>query len=162
MKRIPLTQGQFALVDDEDYDALMKYKWHATWLKNTNTYCATRCKLKTDKRAIAMHRQIMNDPDGLVVDHINHDTLDNQGHNLRVCSNGQNARNKKLYRNNKSGFKGVFWRKDKNKWLASISVNNKQLYLGIFHCKHAAARAYNDAAIKYHGKFAYLNKIDIS
>lgn len=92
------------------------------------------------------------------VDHIDTNGLNNQRSNLRLAR-GQNAKNRKLYINNTSGYKGVHWRKDRNTWVAMITVNGNVIYLGSSRDKIEAARMYNTAARKYHGEFAHLNEV---
>ena len=163
MKKIKLSKSQFALVDDEDYDELIKYKWCASYCNNTKSFYAMRTGRVSDLDAcgatIRMHRVIMNAPKGMQVDHIDHNTLDNQKINLRICTASQNAMNKGPSKSNKSGYKGVGWDKKYNKWEAQIMINGKHKRLGSFTCKHEAARVYNLASLKYHGEFAYINEI---
>lgn len=90
MKQIPLTQGQFALVDDEDFDFLMQWRWYYSKSNCDNTGYAVRYE---NGKGIRMHRVVMNTPANLVVDHINHNGIDNQKHNLRNCTNTENAHN---------------------------------------------------------------------
>jgi hypothetical protein len=149
MKRIPLTRGQYALVDDADYDYLMQWKWHI--LVGSSTYYAKRCS------AIRMHRVILDAPKDQHVDHRDGNGLNNQRYNLRLCTRAQNAQNRKLRRDSKSGFKGVRWVPGRNKWRADIKVKGKSIYLGYFTCVVKAAKAYDEAAIKYFGEFAWLN-----
>lgn len=112
-----------------------------------------------NKNGGKLHRLIMNAPDGMAVDHINGDITDNRKSNLRICVNSENLRNRGAQRNNKSGYKGVSWHKPTGKWVAMICINKKRKYLGVFINKKDAAIAYNEASIKYHGEFAYINKI---
>jgi hypothetical protein len=157
MKEIKLTQGKFAIVDNEDYEYLNQFKWYA--YKHRNTFYAKY-------KSIRMHRLILNIPQGLYVDHINHNGLDNRKENLRICTNQQNLHNSLKSYNNKSGFKGVFPLIIKHKskiyyyWRVEISCNNKKYYLGTYKTKEIAALAYNEAAIKFHGEFACLNIIE--
>lgn len=91
------------------------------------------------------------------IDHINGNKSDNRVENLRECNNSQNSTNKNKQSNNTSGYKGVF--RQGNKWRACIRKDGHKYNLGNFACKHEAAKAYNEAALKYHGEFAYLNII---
>ena len=162
-KRIPLTQGQFAIVDDEDYEAINKYKWYAAWAKNTNSFYAFRTRLKSEPagtKNIRMHRVITMASDGLVVDHINHETLDNRKANLRLCTNSQNSMNRGKQSNNTSGYKGVSWCRSINKWQSRIAVNKKIINLGSFSCPYMASLSYNEAAKKYHSSFAFKKLLD--
>ena len=109
-----------------------------------------------------MHREILKCPKGLFIDHINRNGLDNRKNNLRVCSKSQNMMNTLIPKNNTSGYKGVSWSKRDKKWMAYIKIKNKFNNLGYFNIKEQAALAYNDAAKKYHGEFARLNKIERS
>ena len=164
MKKIPLSQGQFALVDDEDYDELMKFRWSASYHEDTESFYAVRfgrkCEGVIRGKYIAMARVIMNAQKGEYVDHKNHDTLNNQRINLRICTALQNMMNRGPTKNNTSGYKGVHWYKASNKWRAGIMINGKNKHFGYFHCKHEAARVYNLAARMYHGhEFCYTNEI---
>lgn len=160
MKEIQLTKGKVALVDDEVFDYLNQWKWYAK--KSNGNYYAKR-NIRINKKYaghILMHRLLMNVEKHLYIDHIDGFSLNNQKNNLRICTHAENMRNKKLHINNTSGFKGVYWHKSTKKWMAFIKINNKQLYLGLFIDPIDAARTYNEAAVKYHGEFANLNKID--
>jgi hypothetical protein len=157
VKYIPLTKGKFAIVDKEDFEKLNKYKWQASICSWGATFYATHgIRHKTGLR---MHRVIMGAKPGQVVDHINHDCLDNRKANLRVCSQTDNAKNRLVSRNNKCGYKGICWCKRYKKWEATIYINGKNKWLGYFSNVRNAVIAYNDAARKHHGEFAYLNPI---
>lgn len=109
---------------------------------------------------IFMHREIIKVCDGLLVDHINHNSVDNRKANLRPATQTQNNCNRRKFSGpSKSKYKGVYWKQHINKWLAQIGVNRKVIHLGCFKNKKEidAARAYDEAAKKYHGELASLN-----
>ena len=155
MKKIKLTQNKYALVDDNDFEELNKFKWHA--LKSENTFYPLRKiwdKNTKKQTVIMMHRVIMETPKGKETDHIDRNALNNQRSNLRIVTHSQNQMNKGMSKNNTSGFKGVMWSKKSKKWQANIRKNNKKLYLGLFKTKEEAYEAYVEACKKYHGDFA--------
>jgi hypothetical protein len=156
-RRIPLSQGKFAIVDPEDYPRISKYKWHIC--KNGNIFYARRkvARKKKGKTIISMHQEIIKVPEGFVADHINHNGLDNRKSNLRPASLAQNIRNSKKTRNKfQSNYKGLFHRRD-GMWRALITFNGRRIYLGCFKEETEAARAYDTAAKTYFGEFANLN-----
>jgi len=157
-RRIPLTQGKFAIVDPDDYPHLSKYKWRLCKTKGKNVLYAERSiRLPNGKYSrILMHRQLINVPEGYVLDHINGSGLDNRRANLRLATIAQNAWNSKK-RNPRSGYKGVWLAKDKGLWRAAIFCNRKRKHLGYFKDKVDAAKAYDKAATKLHKEFAVLN-----
>ena len=167
MKKVPLTQGKFALVDDEDYDRVMLHKWmYRKPTKRSPSHYAFRTPtLVTDdgvKKQIneSMHRFIMNVSSKswteVVVDHINMDGLDNRKCNLRLCDRFENLWNNRRSPG-KSGYIGV--RKEKNKYMARISISGKAMYLGLYDTKEEAAKAFNKAAKRLRGEFAKLNNV---
>ena len=162
MKQIPLTQGKFALVDDQDYEFLMQWKWCAN--KNHKTFYGVRGFWNCLKQiTVQMHRVIAKrmglDIKDKKVDHKDRNGLNNQRSNLRIATDSQSNSNQGKRKNNTSGYTGVTEDKRRNKWVANIRVKGKQSFLGIFTNKKDAARAYNEAAIKCRGPFAVLNKI---
>ncbi len=159
MKRIPLTQGKFALVDDEDFDKVSQHKWSArktgyVWYAMTNI--PTR-NTKRRQKLLLMHRFIIKTPTGMETDHKDRDGLNNQKSNLRWATSAQNSANKKRQENNTSGYRGVSWKTQNNKWQAAIQYCRKCLYIGLFDTKEEAAKAYNSKAKELHGEYARIN-----
>jgi len=184
MKEIKLNKGFVALVDDEDYDSLMKYKWVAH--KHRNTWYAYSSIYENAKRiGIKMHRIVMGATKGMPdVDHENGNGLDNQKSNLRFCTNSQNAQNRQRQKNGSSPYKGVsvyivrgyhhkekynrnteraMWLTSVKRWKAQIMADGKVRHLGYFpftpEGEIQAAQTYNEAAKKYFGEFARLNNV---
>lgn len=155
MREISLTQGQVALVDDEDYAALAQFRWSAH--KRGKSFYAMRAKPRPEIGSILMHRVITCAGDGLSVDHVDGDGLNNQRHNLRVVSHQQNLCNQRKQNNTSSKFKGVCWRHDTRRWMAYITVKGKRHYLGHFKTEKEAGKTYDAAAQQYHGQFARTN-----
>jgi len=155
MKEIQLTQGKVALVDDEDFEYLSQWKWSAH--KVHNVFYAVHHKPRNlGAGLIGMHRELMG-KDGIIIDHINGNGLDNRKNNLRVCTNAQNLQNRGVSTKNTSGYKGVFLDKRKNKWYAQIGANNKRITGKGRITPEAAAKDYDILASKYHKEFASLN-----
>lgn len=163
MKEIPLSRHKVALVDDEDFEKLNEHKWLVV---NSRGYCyAIRHSTtkRKDRTSIQMSRVIMKTPKELQVDHINHNTLDNQKANLRNCSAKENSRNRIMKNPSLSGFKGVDYRTIKRglktyKYIvARIGYNGKIINLGYFSNLESAARSYDAKAKELFGNFANLN-----
>ena len=149
---IPLTQGQNAIVDAADCEWLMQWNWTSGWCEDTQSFYAYRV---SGNKTIRMSRLILDCNSKELADHENHDTLDNRRANLRKATKRQNTFNQRKARDNTSGFKGVTWRKGLA--VARIRGNGKLLHIGSFLTAEEAARAYDEAAIRYHGEFAFLN-----
>jgi hypothetical protein len=156
-RRIPLTQGKYAIVDPEDFERLNKHKWYAA--RDTRTFYAHRHKRVGKKYvSIGMHREILDPPGHLVVDHINHNGLDNRKANLRLATSAQNSYNRRQLRKNKSSkYIGVSWKERTKKWAAIICYKRENIIIGYFKDEIQAAKAYDKAAKKYHGEFASPN-----
>jgi len=161
MKEIALTQGQVALVDDEDFERVMALApWYALWYPECQLFKAVRNGKENGKPIIIlMHRFVLDAPTGKEVDHRNHNTLDNQRENLRICTRSQNMGNVRKQTDRSSRFKGVSWYKRYQKWHVSICKDYNQQSLGYFTDEENAARAYNKAALEHFGEFAYLNEV---
>lgn len=156
-RKIRLTQGYFAKVDQRDYEYLCRYKWCVNMTPNSKYARCTKFYKTGKSRTVMMHRLIMEPPRGYVVDHINGDGLDNRRANLRLATCAQNGRNRRKIKKGISRYKGVGWEESTGKWRARIIINRKKISLGCYKDEIAAARAYDKAAKKYHGEFARLN-----
>lgn len=143
-KLIQLTQKRFAKVDNEDFERLKSINWSVSHGYAFNYYKGR------------MHRYIMNCPEGLVVDHINHDKLDNRKSNLRICTQDENMLNSKP-KIGTSIYKGVYFSNKSQKWVSDIVRNGKKKRIGTFDTEEEAGMAYDRKALELHGEFAYLN-----
>jgi hypothetical protein len=160
MKEIKLTRGKVALVDDEDYERFGHLKWHCV-VSTENNMRAVR---RVNSAAIMLHREIMGATKGQLVDHKNGDGLDNRRENLRFATRLENSQNRRMSKNNTSGFKGVtFDKKGRRHWRASIghlyTKKESYRYLGLYFTPLEAAIAYDLAALRIHGEFAFTNVI---
>jgi len=157
-KEIQLTQGQIAIVDDEDFDWLDQWKWKASKQRNNDWYAARRPRRGNRKKGhIFMHRLILNPSEGMQTHHIDHNGLNNQRANLRIVTAAQNQYNQRPQKKKSSHFKGVHWASDRRKWRAQIMVNGRTYRLGQFLSECEAAKAYDNAALRYFGEYAYAN-----
>lgn len=153
-REIPLSQGKIAIVDADDYDWLMQWKWYYS----NNGYAVRNKPVAGKRKTVLMHRLILNAPNGVPIDHADRNKLNNSKKNLRFCSSSENFQNRERQSNNTSGYKGVC-QVIRNKWLATIVVNRKQINLGCFNEILDAAYAYNQAALRHFGEFAVLNEL---
>lgn len=152
MIKVPLTRGRVALIDNLDHELVSKYNWVFDDSVNGGPYARATIRKNGRATSLRMHRLIKQARKGYVVDHINQDGLDNRRSNLRMTINRNNAKNKRP----KKRFKGIMQTKS-GKWSAQIGFNGNHKYLGTFLTAQEAAKIYNRAALKYHGKFACLN-----
>ena len=151
---IALTQGQHAVVDNDDWELVSRFNWCATKKQHTFYAVANSNKL-FEQRNVWLHRIIMGITDSSIsIDHKDGNGLNNCRSNLRICDKQQNARNCKIHTRNTTGFKGVSFDKDIKKYRAFITLNGKTKHLGCFVSPVDAHAAYCSAAIKHYGEFA--------
>lgn len=134
------------VIDTEDYEKVKHYSWYT----NSKGYLYAPTK---DNTKIAMHRIIANANKDDVVDHIDGDPTNNRKSNLRICNHVQNGQNSRIAKDNKSGVTGVYWNNATNKWVASIRIDNKNVYLGQYIKKSDAVLARVSAEKKYYKEF---------
>jgi len=151
IRYIPLTQGKYAVVDAADYERAAPFSWHAS-NSGARTYAYSNMNGKT----VSLHRFLMNAPKGLVVDHIDHDGLNDRRSNLRVCTQRQNLYNSRP-KGKSSRFKGVCWDKARKRWVVYIRHGGRTRFVGHFTDEIEAAKAYDRAAAELFGEYAYLN-----
>ena len=154
--------------DDEDEALVSQYTWCikkalATY-KQDIYYCYTNVTIEGKSKTRIFHRLLLGITDPKIfVDHINHNGLDNQRHNLRICSKEQNPKNARPQKGRVSSYKGVTLNKKRvhlgSPWRARIMVDRKSIHLGYFPTEEAAARAYNAAALQYFGEYAFPNSL---
>jgi len=145
---VPLSSGEYALVDEADYWRVAEHSW---WLSNgraETNLCGTK---------VYMHRYIMLPDPALVVDHANGDPLDNRRRNLRVCEVVRNAHNTTAHHNSRSGYKGVYRPYAGANWQARIMRDGRQRSLGCYADPVEAALAYDLEALRTSGEYAYTN-----
>jgi hypothetical protein len=156
MKVLSLTNSSaVALVDDEDFDTLACFRFKL----NSHGYVVRTIHTSDDRRTyICLHRQIMNAQRGQYVDHIDNDKLNNSRSNLRFCSQSQNLANRRLHKNNSSGFKGVTFQH--GRYHARIQKDERDIHLGFYDDLRSAALGYDFAATLLFPGFARLNLPD--
>ncbi|HEY5590690.1 MAG TPA: AP2 domain-containing protein [Paludibacter sp.] len=163
MKEIKISKGFIALVDDEDYERVNQFNWNA--INGKQTKYAVRCRKINGKwRNQLLHLFILGYENKIAknieVDHEDHNGLNCQKYNLRICTSSQNGMNALPRKNGTSKYKGVCFNKAANKFIAQVSYNKKVIFLGYFNDEIEAARVHDVAAKKYHGNFSFLNFID--
>lgn len=155
MATFEIKGGHVVLLDDKDLPLVQDYKWYAR-PTNGNIYAKARLGSGRSAPQGDMPRVIMNPKPGQFVDHINGNGLDNRRANLRICRQKDNARNCRRPVG-ASGYRGVRFRRDRGSWVAHLSIDNKEVYVGSYASADEAARARDEAALKHHGQFAVLN-----
>lgn len=149
---VPLTRGYEAVIDAVDVPLVAGFNWYP--IVHPRVVYALRTDLSGNKkRTVLMHRAILGEPEGMQVDHKDTDGLNNRRNNLREATVSQNQRNRRLDRNNTSGYKGVAWHKVTGKWQARITLRGESNYLGVFDTPQEAHAAYVAASAELHGEF---------
>ena len=157
VKEIKLVNNKgIVLIDDNDYNFLNEYRWRFS----KGGYAKTEIIINKKQTTIGMHRLIMNPPQNMQIDHIDHNGLNNQRDNLRIVTSQQNLMNKLKRKNCSSIFKGVHWNKRDKKWVAQIGINKKIYNIGSFIFETDAAVAYNKKATELFGEYACLNEVN--
>lgn len=156
MMEIELTKGYKTIISSQMHLADMK--WRAVGDRPGHMYaCRWSTYINGKRELIRLHREIIGAKPGEQVDHINGDSLDNRIENLRICTASENNSNRGNQKNNTSGFRGVTWNKQTQKFRACIWSDRKRFYLGSFDDPIEAAKAYDRKADELHGEFARLN-----
>lgn len=149
---LPLSQGKVTVIDFDDFEKVRNFKWCARKSSSGNTFYACRAA-----NTVQLHHEIMPPPTGMEIDHIDRDGLNNRRSNLRIVTHRQNILNRGPRRNKTSKFCGVSRHQKQQKWQAGLELFGKHIHLGSYEIEADAARAYDEAAIKYFGSFAQLN-----
>lgn len=164
MKKIIINSPKYGrhevLVDDEDYELASKYRWSLS-KTDGKTYACTAIGGRKNKKAFSMHRLLLDFPKGKCIDHHDGNGLNNQRNNIRIATDSQNQFNSDKPKTNSSGYKGVSWRRDKQKFQVQIKFNKNHIHAGYFDNVIEAAKKYNELALRHHGEFARLNQIPI-
>lgn len=148
MKKIKLSQNKYALVDNEDFEFLSQWKWH---LNNTGYAMRSQHIPGAYKhKNILMHRVINKTAEGLQTDHRDHNPLNNQKHNLRTVTLQQNHFNMLTHKNSRSGYRGISWFNQTQKWRVRIMVSGKEIALGYYYNLKNAVLARKQAEKTYH------------
>lgn len=147
---IPLTRLLNALVDADMFEYLSQWNWHSHG-QEIQLYAA---RVEMPVRILyLMHREVITVPDGMVCDHINGNTLDNRRCNLRAVTQMQNVWNSQRDRDSQQPYKGVFRRKDTDKWRACITINKVRFRLGQYDTAEEAKAVYDAKAIEHFGEY---------
>ncbi len=157
MKKISLTQGKFAQIDDLDYEIVKNYKWHASKCGKVS-YAAHKFYSLEGSKTVYMHRMLFPLIKEGQIDHIDGNGLNNQRENLRVCTISQNKQNVGLTKSNTSGFKGVSYHKMGKKWQVKIRIGKENRYLGLFNTKEEAGEVYRKASLEHHKEFSNFSR----
>jgi len=156
-RRMYVSEREWTIVEPGDYYRFGHFRWHLSGNKDI-FYAVRDVKRCARIKHVSLHREIMEEPAGLLVDHKNGDTLDNRRSNLRLATHAQNTHNRRKTRTKTSSrFIGVYYDKRTGRWAAKIKNEDRCNWLGRFESELEAARAHDEAAKKYFGEFARLN-----
>lgn len=150
MKKIKIKEGVYTLVSDIDYEKTKGYDFFVIRFAEKKY----RVYIRDEESITSLSVYIMAPSVGMIVDHVNGNTLDNRRFNLRVCTQSQNIMNSKKRTDNTSGFKGVSWKKSKKLWQVYINVDKKRILGGYFKCRLLASLKREELTRKHHGRFA--------
>jgi hypothetical protein len=150
--RSDVKRKRLVMVDDEDFNYLDALNWQ---VDNQNVV-STHTKINGER---LIHRIILKPPKGVEIDHIDGNRLNNQKSNLRFATSSQNKINRGARKDNKSGYKGVSWHKQRKCWTVRLTINGKYKHLGLYKDIKKAAQVYNQNALKHYGEYAWLNLI---
>jgi hypothetical protein len=157
-RKIKLTRGKYAIVSQEDFEAVNRHKWYVVTKDNQTFYAVRMIYINGGKKQILMHREIMKPKAGFVVDHGDGDGLNNTRDNLSIVTAAENSYNKRKCLNARSSkYKGVSRRKRDNRWIAIITFKGISINLGFFDDEIKAAKAYDEAAKELYREYAFLN-----
>ena len=157
-RRIKLTRGQYTIVDVEDFERLNQYEWHCTHGDYAKRVVPNKSGKGSKQAGVYMHRLVCPAPDGMFVDHINRNPLDNRKANLRPATHKQNVWNRKFVRKGgKTRYNGIRWDKNKQKWQVRLTIDGRRESFGYYADEVEAAKAYDRVAKQHRGEFAVLN-----
>lgn len=157
MKTISLTQGRFALVDDEDYQLLSRHTWCA--VKANKSDCIWYAQTHVGPALVRMHEMVLGKIKGTIIHHDDHNGLNNQKDNLKRTTHQNNIGHSKKFKSNTSGYKGVSWDQANKKWVTQVAMSSGNGYQKRFHKLEDAVEAYDREAIKRWGEFALTNRM---
>lgn len=153
---VPLSRGQFSIIDSSSMEEVKKYNWYASWSKGGKCFYAVRNFVVSPGKweRISLHSLLLGNKEGFMIDHMNGITLDNRLSNLRHATRSQNVCNQKLRINRKGFLKGAHWHKGNKTWTACIGLKGKHIHLGTFRSQEEAHAAYKNASLELHREFS--------
>lgn len=157
-RRIKLTRGKYAIVDPDDFERLNRYKWQCTNLGYARRTASRMCDKRRKRVAIQMHNVVCTTPQGMTVDHINRNRLDNRKANLRAVTLEQNNWNRKYVKKRaKTRYTGIYWNSQMKKWQVRLMIKGRSRSFGYYADEVEAAKVYDKVVKEYRGEYAVLN-----